>query len=127
MTGKFDLKRMKKEWTGFYTSNGQQIEMRIDHLNMNKGMIKGSGEDSVGAFTIQGTCSGKNKEVNFVKAYIGKHTVNYQGWRQKKDIVGMWAVGGATGEFKISKGYDDSSSSDSDNDKHHQKDKHKKH
>ena len=93
MTGQFELKRMQKEWSGIYTQGGAQKEMRIDHFNMSKGMIKGSGEDAVGQFTITGTY-GKQKDVNFVKAYIGKHTVQYQGFRHKKDIVGMWAVGG---------------------------------
>jgi hypothetical protein len=45
---------MPKPWQGFYVQDGKQAEMRFDHFNINRGIVKGKGNDVVGEFSIQG-------------------------------------------------------------------------
>ena len=52
--------------------------MTIDHLNIFKNKVKGKGTDEVGEYTISGELKPDNT-VTFVKQYIGKHSVNYEG------------------------------------------------
>ncbi len=49
--------------------------MRIDHFNVNNGIVKGGGCDTVGEFVISGTHNRENNEIKFEKSYIGQHTV----------------------------------------------------
>ena len=86
--------------------------MRIDHFNVHKGVVKGGGIDAVGEFTIAGTHDKHSKEINFDKQYIGQHLVQYKGHMTKKEISGRWYIGDMSDDFKISKAYEESSSSD---------------
>ena len=58
---------------------------------------------SIGQFTIIGTVSGH--QVQFVKQYLGQHSVEYQGTltKDKKTIEGTWAMPayGMRDTFKI--------------------------
>lgn len=84
--------------------------MRFDHFNINKGIIKGKGNDVVGEFTIEGNVE-RNGQSRFVKKYTGKHSVQYDGLLTYKEINGRWSMPeyGIGDGFQIVKAYDETS------------------
>ncbi len=80
--------------------------MTIDHLNIFKNKVKGKGTDEVGEYTISGELKPDNT-VTFVKQYIGKHSVNYEGTFDQIRICGKWNIPSQnkSDTFQISKNY----------------------
>jgi hypothetical protein len=70
-------------------------------LEFNNGVISGEGHDGVGGFVIAGHYSPENHECDWKKTYVGKHTVNYHGFRENKGIWGTWQLPGIHGGFQI--------------------------
>ena len=84
--------------------------MRFDHFNINRGVVKGKGNDVVGEFNIQGNVE-RNGQAKFVKQYVGKHAVQYDGLLTYKEINGRWSMPeyGIGDNFQIVKAYDETS------------------
>jgi hypothetical protein len=70
-------------------------------LEFNGGKMTGEGADGIGLFVISGTYSEESGECAWVKQYVGRHAVDYQGYREGKGIWGNWVVGAGKGGFHI--------------------------
>jgi hypothetical protein len=87
----FKMARAKKTWKGTYKQGGKDHEMIIEHMNIFNDKIKGKGADEVGEFIVNG--DSKYGKISFVKQYIGKHSVSYEGTTQdERRIEGKWSI-----------------------------------
>ena len=81
------------KWHGWYEKKGKKTYMHFNSLHISPhGKIVGSGSDRVGRFTIKGNVY-KRKQVDFVKRYVGKHSVHYKGKLVNGRITGRWNIG----------------------------------
>ena len=95
-------------WGGFYVQCGSQHPMTFDKLDINLGPggpIVGSGSDTVGAFTINGSFSPNAPVCRFTKQYQGQHAVYYEGTYNQttKKIEGQYGfnAGDKDGAFTL--------------------------
>lgn len=106
LKGTFYLAKTPNEWTGHFSQNGSQTPMVFQTFKVSKHGIKGKGVDSLGEFVISGEVLNKTI-AKFVKQYIGKHAVQYEGEikNKKKEIEGKWSMPehGLSDSFKIIK------------------------
>jgi len=70
-------------------------------LEFKNGVIAGGGADGIGFFVISGNYSGQTGESSWVKQYVGRHAVDYKGYREGKGIWGNWTLPGLKGGFHI--------------------------
>ena len=102
------MSRAEKSWSGVYKQDGKEIFMVFKHMNIWNNLIEGRGSDEVGEFTISGDLK-PNGQVNFVKQYIGQHSVQYEGqYVDNKIISGQWKIpsNNLCDAFEIYKDYD---------------------
>ena len=90
-------------WTGFYLQRpvpGRQwMELRLAFSN---GRIRGDGRDRIGAFTFTGRYDLRDGRCHWMKRYIGRHDIAYQGYNEGKGIWGVWEIPpSARGGFHI--------------------------
>ena len=80
-------------WTGFFLQRlvpgRHQMEIKITFRG---GVLSGSGRDLVGTFSLQGRYELANGHCSFMKSYLGKHSVSYQGYNEGKGIWGTWTI-----------------------------------
>ncbi len=89
-------------WTGFYNYTGPKDKRRMDlHLTFSNGRISGEGNDCIGCFLIHGNYDAASRECSWVKQYVGKHAVYYQGFGEGKGIWGTWKIRIEHGGFHI--------------------------
>ena len=89
-------------WTGFYNYTGPKDKHRMDlQLTFSRGRISGEGNDDIGRFSISGRYDPSTRECNWVKQYIGRHAVDYQGVGEKRGIWGTWKIRREHGGFHI--------------------------
>jgi hypothetical protein len=65
------------------------------------GTISGEGIDDVARFIIDGFFDPARNEASWTKAYIGMHTVKYNGLYDGRTICGSWTLGIGSGGFWI--------------------------
>lgn len=70
-------------------------------LEFKRGKMTGDGADGIGMFVISGHYSADSGECSWVKQYVGRHSVEYQGYREGKGIWGNWAIQSTQGGFHI--------------------------
>ena len=70
-------------------------------LEFKNGNMTGEGADGIGFFVISGNYSEQTGECSWVKQYVGRHAVEYKGFREGKGIWGNWVVGFGKGGFHI--------------------------
>ena len=70
-------------------------------LEFKNGVMTGEGADGIGPFIISGNYSEQNGECAWVKQYVGRHSVDYKGYREGKGIWGNWVIGAGKGGFHI--------------------------
>ena len=70
-------------------------------LEFRAGKMSGEGADGIGLFIISGNYSEETGECAWVKQYVGRHFVDYKGYREGKGIWGNWVVGAGRGGFQI--------------------------
>ena len=71
-------------------------------ITFSSGYLQGDGNDDVGAFAIRGDYNASSLECNWIKTYLGRHSVLYHGYREGKGIWGRWEIGRlAHGGFHI--------------------------
>jgi hypothetical protein len=58
--------------------------------------MTGQGRDQVGKFVCDGRYDVADGRCAWIKRYIGKHDVYYQGYNEGKGIWGVWNVPGPT-------------------------------
>jgi hypothetical protein len=82
------------EWVGYYTYQGNERALLPLHLTLQfgGGRIRGAGVDNVGQFTIEGTCDEAGSQVRWLKRYVRKHDVHYEGAYQDGEIRGSWSL-----------------------------------
>jgi hypothetical protein len=77
-------------------------------LNFDEGKVQGAGIDNPGHFVIDGSYDGVSSRLRWVKQYVGKHSVQYEGRYEGDEIIGTWSLaqdvqgaGSKGGEFRI--------------------------
>jgi hypothetical protein len=70
-------------------------------LEFKTGSISGEGADGIGEFVIDGGYSQSDGECWWIKTYIGRHSVEYRGFREEKGIWGTWTIRHTKGGFHI--------------------------
>jgi len=70
-------------------------------LEFKNGIITGEGADGIGLFVISGNYSASNGECAWIKQYVGRHAVDYKGFREGKGIWGNWTIHWTRGGFQI--------------------------
>lgn len=70
-------------------------------LEFRRGIVSGEGTDGVGPFVIAGKYSESTLECSWIKTYVGRHSVDYKGFREGKGIWGTWKLPGLKGGFEI--------------------------
>ncbi len=78
-------------WTGFFLqpSHPGRNWMELS-LTFRDGSVHGDGRDRVGEFRITGKYGVEDGKCRWTKAYIGQHTLSYQGYNEGKGIWGTW-------------------------------------
>jgi len=62
------------------------------HLAFQQGQMTGEGRDYVGQFIVRGQYSLGDGRCHWIKRYVGKHDVFYQGYNEGKGIWGIWEI-----------------------------------
>jgi hypothetical protein len=90
------------QWVGYYTYAGGSRKYLMDLvLEFNSGKMTGEGADGIGLFVISGNYSKESGECSWIKQYVGRHAVEYKGYREGKGIWGNWTVVLGKGGFHI--------------------------
>lgn len=75
----FTMEESEAKWIGAFTQYGtKESPMEIQSLELSPETIKAQGEDYVGRWEIDGGV--KKNFVKFIKHYIGKHKIKYEGY-----------------------------------------------
>lgn len=80
-------------WVGYFLQKpipGRHL-MEL-HLTFRDGQISGEGRDWVGPFAISGKYSLADGRCSWIKQYLGRHGVHYQGYNEGKGIWGVWEI-----------------------------------
>lgn len=83
------------EWSGFYLEAKDGLSHRgwmHLYLSFGEGVIRGEGTDYVGPWVIFGNYDLNSRRVSWIKRYLRKHTVNYEGTIIDQGIVGKWNI-----------------------------------
>jgi len=59
-------------------------------LTFRDGLMTGEGRDWVGEFRIKGRYEVKDGKCHWIKTYLKKHSIAYQGYNEGKGIWGTW-------------------------------------
>ena len=90
------------QWVGFYVYAHRSNRYLMDLiLEFHHGIISGEGADGIGEFVIAGHYYPKEGECSWIKTYVGRHSVEYTGYREQKGIWGTWNVDNTKGGFHI--------------------------
>ena len=90
------------QWVGFYVYAHRSNRYLMDLvLEFKKGIISGEGADGLGLFVIDGHYYPQEKECSWIKTYVGRHSVEYTGYREQKGIWGTWTLNDTKGGFHI--------------------------
>jgi hypothetical protein len=92
------------EWKGFWVQKemrGRQW-MRLA-LEFCGGKILGEGRDIIGRFVLSGSYDLKSGRCGLLKAYLGQHSVSYQGFNDGDGLWmwGTWKIAEDSGGFHI--------------------------
>lgn len=96
-------------WSGFYLEAHRPRKgwMHL-HLLFENGQMKGEGTDYVGPWTLEGnyhahdTVNQGAVHCRWIKTYVGRHRVIYEGNYGQEGIVGQWRIPNTnTGNFQI--------------------------
>jgi hypothetical protein len=90
---------------GKYYQYDQGFDMFFDFFSLREGRVSGQGHDGIGPFTMAGNYDNQGK-VSFIKQYVGKHAVEYNGNIVCDNfggfkIEGHWTIGDVTDEFYL--------------------------
>src|SRR5262249_19364078 len=80
-------------WQGFFLMVGWPGRHSMElHLELRKTVMKGEGRDRIGEFLLHSKYSTDDGKCHWIKHYIGKHDVFYQGYNEGKGIWGVWEI-----------------------------------
>ena len=96
-----DTRLPSGEWNGFYIENYRAGKgwMHL-YLTFEDGQIHGEGTDYVGPWVAKGSYDLDSGRCNWVKEYVGRHDVQYEGTISDKGILGEWTIF-SSGPFHI--------------------------
>lgn len=97
------------EWTGFFLESHHNrrgwMHLYLDFGNAGAGQsgrLHGEGTDYVGPWTLTGSFDTGDGSVQWVKRYVGRHSVRYTGQAGQHGIVGRWSISTlSSGPFQI--------------------------
>jgi len=78
-------------WGGYWIQVGRRGTMELD-LQFQNGRVFGDGRDKVGDFVVSGTYRPETGTCELHKAYLGQHTVDYDGVGSADGIRGAWTI-----------------------------------
>jgi len=88
------------EWTGFFLQYWIPGRHSTNlHLTCRDGELAGSGSDWVGPYTIDGRYDLGTGQCEWIKRYVGKHSVAYRGVNEGLGIWGVWELRQLAGLF----------------------------
>jgi hypothetical protein len=81
-------------WVGFFLQKfpplgRQMMEMRLTFRN---GVLEGEGRDLLGPFLFAGRYSVADGRCHWIKRYLRRHDVFYEGFNEGKGIWGTWEI-----------------------------------
>jgi hypothetical protein len=80
-------------WTGFFLQIWLPGRQRTDlSMTCRDGELTGTGGDWVGPYSIQGRYHLETGQCDWVKQYLGKHSVTYRGYNNGHGIWGVWEI-----------------------------------
>jgi hypothetical protein len=80
-------------WTGFFLQHWLPGRHPTHlHLTCRDGRLMGTGHDWVGAYTVDGHYDLATGRCEWVKQYLGKHSVSYRGVNDGNGIWGTWEI-----------------------------------
>ncbi len=81
------------EWVGYYTYKDKPARCPM-HLTIQfvSERIRGAGIDNPGQFVIEGRYDPSTLQAQWVKRYVAKHSVKYQGEYRNGEIRGSWTL-----------------------------------
>jgi hypothetical protein len=90
------------EWNGFYLEphHSKKGWMHL-YLSFDNGKIAGEGTDHVGPWTASGSYDLESGICSWIKQYVRKHQVAYQGIVGQHGIQGHWNILHISDEFHI--------------------------
>jgi hypothetical protein len=81
------------KWVGFFLDKRLPGRHRMEILlTFAGGRMTGEGRDRVGKFTFEGDYNVVDGKCMWVKKYLGKHAVRYNGFNEGKGIWGTWEL-----------------------------------
>lgn len=92
------------DWTGYYLQEGQAAAQDFT-LNFYGDSFEGLGQDNIGFFLILGNVDRRRDLASWVKQYVGRHVVYYQGALSGDQVVGRWTIPGSFSGNSISDGF----------------------
>lgn len=80
-------------WLGFWLDARLpgRHQMELD-LTFRDGVLTGDGRDIVGEFLFNGQYELEEGHCNWIKQYVGQHSVGYRGFNEGKGIWGTWEI-----------------------------------
>ena len=92
-------------WVGFFIQKYMPPGKHPTELFLTfaGGVLNGEGRDWVGQYTVHGRYDLADGRCRWVKQYVGKHDVHYDGYNEGQGIWGSWRIPGsaAHGGFHI--------------------------
>lgn len=82
------------KWVGFWKQTeppAGKHTMEL-HLTFREGILEGDGRDWVGAFSVKGSYNLNDGKCHWLKQYVGKHGVHYEGFNEGQGIWGSWSI-----------------------------------
>jgi hypothetical protein len=80
-------------WTGFFLQSWlpgrNTMSLKLEWVD---GTVTGHGHDRVGPFTIAGTYDTATGRCEWIKQYLGRHSVAYRGVNDGHGIWGVWEI-----------------------------------
>jgi hypothetical protein len=81
------------EWVGYYkyATKPNLLPMHMT-LNFTDGRIQGAGIDKSSTFVIEGSYDQSGGRASWLKQYLGRHSVQYEGIFKDGEITGSWSL-----------------------------------
>ncbi|HZZ28083.1 MAG TPA: hypothetical protein VFE46_08780 [Pirellulales bacterium] len=80
-------------WTGFFLQYWWPGRHTTDlDLTCGGGQLSGRGSDAVGGYTMQGSYDVATGKCEWIKHYIGRHSVVYRGINNGNGMWGVWEI-----------------------------------
>jgi hypothetical protein len=107
MSDEFEINYQVEQWSGSFQTNGQQIPMKV-HLFVDPSGVFSLGKDGEGVYVIKGSYNPGSAQLTFIKYYIGKYQIQYQGsvFNDSRFLIitGNWQTNtGMNGSFEVFK------------------------